>query len=100
MNSTTLYKTEYTTTKQRLIEHFNGAEECIHNLELAIEERPASSRAITEKNGFFIYEKSTYIKIFDTLMYEKNTITIRYALHKETNTIILTDIYSYPMTEY
>jgi len=79
--------------KQRLIEQFNGAEDGIFLLESMIEERPSASRALIKENGFIIYEKSTYVSVFDILMYEKKAITIRYALHKETNTIILIDIF-------
>jgi hypothetical protein len=60
-------------------------------LERAIEERPTAARKIIEKNGFAIYEKNAAPSVFETITYK--AITIRYVLHIQTNTIILTDIF-------
>jgi len=89
MNSTTSYRT----AKQQIINQFNSAEHGIFLLEQSIEERPTASRALNKKDGFIFYEKSAFIIIFDTLMYKKDSITIRYALHIQTNEIILIDIF-------
>ena len=87
MNSTT----SYNAAKQQLINQFNGYEHGIFLLERSIEERPTAARKIMEKDGYAIYEKNAAPSIFETLTYK--AITIRYALHIQTNIIILTDIF-------
>jgi len=88
MNSTTLYNTN----RRLLISRFNGAEGGILSLEHTIQQRPDASRVLMESNGYLFYEKSASVVIFDRLMYSKNIITIRYAVHIESRCLIFVNI--------
>jgi hypothetical protein len=81
----------YEQKKQRLIQQFNGAGEAIESLENSIEEHPTASRAVKEFGGYNNYIKTTYVKVYDTLMRKKDGITIHYAVHGEM--VILLDIF-------
>jgi len=80
----------YKQKKQLLIQRFNGAEDAIKSLENVIEQQPTSSRAYREINGYKNYLKSTYVKIYDNLMFQKKDITIHYLVHDD---VILLDIF-------
>jgi hypothetical protein len=82
----------YITAKQQLISRYNGAEDGIFLLERSIIERPIATRAICERNGYAFYEKSIYPTLFDKLMFVKDVVTIQYAIHIQTNTLIFTNI--------
>jgi len=62
-------------------------------LENAIMRRPESSRVLVEKSGYRIYEKSTFPKLYDKLMYTKTTITICYAVHIQSGHIVFENIW-------
>ena len=81
----------YERKKRQLIEQFKGAGAAIESLENAIEQNPTASRAVREFGGYKNYLKTTYVKVYDTLMREKGGITIHYAVHGET--VILLDIF-------
>ena len=81
----------YNQKRQQLILRFNGAEDAIKSLENAIEQQPTTSRAVRKINGYKNYIKSTHVKIYDTLMYRKEGITIHYVVHNDD--VIFLDIF-------
>jgi hypothetical protein len=60
-------------------------------LENAIEQHPTTSRALREFSGYKNYLKTTYVKVYDTLMRPKDEITVHYAVYGDS--VILLDIF-------
>ena len=81
----------YEEKKKKLVRQYKGAEFAINSLENVIEKYPTACRADKIFNGYINYLKTTYVKIYDTFMHEKDEITIHYLVHGDT--IILLDIY-------